>query len=51
MNKNQLQRTYTELLLDGIVSFWARQGVDTEQGGVLPALQTVVARRSFGWVW
>jgi N-acylglucosamine 2-epimerase len=39
MNKNQLRRTYMELLLDGVVPFWARHGVDAQYGGVLSCLE------------
>ncbi|HTV43391.1 MAG TPA: AGE family epimerase/isomerase [Candidatus Sulfotelmatobacter sp.] len=39
MNKNQLRRTYMELLLDGIVPFWARHGVDEKLGGVLSCME------------
>ena len=39
MNKNQLRRTYQELLLDGIVPFWARHGVDAAYGGVLSCME------------
>ena len=39
MNKTQLRRTYKELLLDGIVPFWARHGVDTTHGGVLSCME------------
>lgn len=38
MNKTRLRRTYQELLLDGIVPFWARHGVDNERGGVLSCM-------------
>jgi len=39
MNKTQLRRTYKELLLDGIVPFWARHGVDATHGGVLSCME------------
>lgn len=39
MNKRQLQRIYRELLLDGVVPFWARHGVDAEHGGVLSCME------------
>src|SRR5580698_5285560 len=39
MNKTQLRRTYLELLLDGIVPFWARHGVDEKFGGVLSCME------------
>jgi N-acylglucosamine 2-epimerase len=39
MNKIQLRRIYRELLLDGIVPFWARDGVDTRHGGVLSCME------------
>jgi N-acylglucosamine 2-epimerase len=35
---SRLLRTYKELLLDGIVPFWARHGVDAEHGGVLSCM-------------
>jgi len=38
MNETQLRRTYRELLLDGIVPFWARHGVDPQHGGVLSCM-------------
>jgi N-acylglucosamine 2-epimerase len=38
MNKTKLRRTYQELLLDGIVPFWSRYGVDAEYGGVLSCM-------------
>ncbi|MDO8544361.1 MAG: AGE family epimerase/isomerase [Opitutaceae bacterium] len=38
MNRAQLLRTYRELLLDGIVPFWAQHGVDEEHGGVLSCM-------------
>jgi N-acylglucosamine 2-epimerase len=38
MNRTKLRRTYQELLLDGIVPFWARHGVDAEYGGVLSCM-------------
>jgi N-acylglucosamine 2-epimerase len=38
MNKTRLRRTYQELLLDGIMPFWARHGVDKEHGGVLSCM-------------
>jgi N-acylglucosamine 2-epimerase len=39
MNRSQLRRTYTELLLDGIVPFWARHGVDAQHGGVQSCME------------
>lgn len=39
MDKNQLRRTYLELLLDGIVPFWAKHGVDATHGGVLSCME------------
>ncbi|HEV2319275.1 MAG TPA: AGE family epimerase/isomerase, partial [Verrucomicrobiae bacterium] len=39
MNKTQLRRSYRELLLDGIVPFWARHGVDEKFGGVLSCME------------
>src|SRR5215472_14698516 len=38
MDKNRIHRTYKELLLDGIVPFWQRHGVDTAHGGVLSCM-------------
>ncbi len=38
MNQAGLCRQYRELLLDGLVPFWARHGVDAEQGGVLSCM-------------
>ncbi len=38
MNPARLHRLYRELLLDGIVPFWARHGVDEEHGGVLSCM-------------
>ena len=38
MNKKQLQKTYLEWLLDGIVPFWAKHGLDTSHGGVLSCM-------------
>ena len=59
MNKNQLRRTYRELLLAGIVPFWARHGVDAEFGGVLSCMDETGKRISDDkyiwsqarWVW
>src|SRR5579859_130364 len=59
MNKSQLRRTYQELLLDGIVPFWARHGVDHEHGGVLSCMSEDGQRMSTDkyiwsqarWVW
>lgn len=52
MNKNQLRRTYLELLLDGIVPFWARHGVDTQYGGVLSCMEENGAPvRSDKYIW
>lgn len=39
MQKNSLLRTYTEFLLDGIVPFWSRHGVDMQYGGVLSCME------------
>ncbi|MDE3067823.1 MAG: AGE family epimerase/isomerase [Verrucomicrobiota bacterium] len=39
MNKRRLRQTYKELLLDGIVPFWARHGVDAQHGGVLSCME------------
>lgn len=38
MNQVELKRLYRELLLDGIVPFWMRHGVDREYGGVLSCM-------------
>lgn len=38
MTPNQLRRDFQELLLDGIVPFWSRHGIDTEYGGVLSCM-------------
>jgi len=59
MQKNPLRRTYQALLLDGIVPFWARHGVDAECGGVLSCLKEDGTRLSTEkcvwsqarWVW
>jgi N-acylglucosamine 2-epimerase len=59
MNKTQLRRTYSELLLDGIVPFWSRHGVDAEHGGVLSCMDEEGRRISDDkyvwsqarWVW
>lgn len=59
MNPSQLRRQYRELLLDGIVPFWAKHGVDEEHGGVLSCM-TESGERVGGdkyiwsqarWVW
>lgn len=39
MNKKQLQRSYLELLLDGIVPFWKKHGIDAQHGGVLSCME------------
>jgi N-acylglucosamine 2-epimerase len=39
MNKAKLRRNFEELLLDGIVPFWAKHGVDTQHGGVLSCME------------
>ena len=39
MDNASLYRQYRELLLDGIVPFWARHGLDAEHGGVLSCMQ------------
>jgi N-acylglucosamine 2-epimerase len=39
LNKRKLLRLYQELLLDGIVPFWAQHGVDAEHGGVLSCME------------
>ena len=54
-----LHRQYRELLLDGIVPFWARHGVDDEHGGVLSCMQedgTPISSDKYiwsqaRWVW
>lgn len=59
MDPSQLRRQYLELLLDGIVPFWAKHGVDEEHGGVLSCM-TESGERVGGdkyiwsqarWVW
>ena len=39
MDKKKIRRTYKELLLDGIVPFWAKHGVDAVHGGVLSCME------------
>jgi len=39
MDKKKIRQTYKELLLDGIVPFWAKHGVDTIHGGVLSCME------------
>jgi N-acylglucosamine 2-epimerase len=59
MDNASLYRQYRELLLDGIVPFWARHGVDAEHGGVLSCMQEDGTRLSTEkyiwsqarWVW
>jgi N-acylglucosamine 2-epimerase len=59
VNRAQLLRTYRELLLDGIVPFWSRQGIDEEHGGVLSCMTESGERISTDkymwsqarWVW
>lgn len=59
MNKQKLRRLYEELLLDGIVPFWTRYGLDAEQGGVLSCVTEEGRRLSTDkyiwsqarWVW
>ena len=59
MDTTSLYRQYRELLLDGIVPFWARHGVDAEHGGVLSCMQEDGTRISTEkyiwsqarWVW
>lgn len=59
MNSTRLAGLYTELLLDGIVPFWARHGVDEEEGGVLSCMEEDGRRISTDkyiwsqarWVW
>lgn len=56
---SRLLRTYRELLLDGIVPFWARHGPDEELGGVLSCMTEEGQRISTDkylwsqarWVW
>jgi N-acylglucosamine 2-epimerase len=38
-DRASLYRQYRELLLDGIVPFWKRHGLDAEHGGVLSCMQ------------
>lgn len=59
MNKSQLRLTYSELLLDGIVPFWSRHGVDSQHGGVLSCMKedgAIVSKDKYlwsqaRWVW
>jgi N-acylglucosamine 2-epimerase len=59
MNRPALYRQYRELLLDGIVPFWTRHGVDAEGGGVFSCLTEDGTRVSTDkyiwsqarWVW
>ena len=59
MNKRRLLRLYQELLLDGIVPFWARHGIDAEHGGLLSCMEEDGRRISTDkyiwsqarWVW
>lgn len=59
MNRAELRRTYRELLLDGIVPFWSRHGVDATYGGVLSCMDEEGHRMSEDkyiwsqarWVW
>lgn len=59
MNKRRLRKTYLELLLDGIVPFWSRFGVDVKHGGVLSCMEedgTPVSGDKYiwsqaRWVW
>jgi N-acylglucosamine 2-epimerase len=59
VNRSRLRTMYRELLLDGIVPFWARHGVDEEQGGVMSCLTDVGERigtdkyiwSQARWVW
>jgi len=39
LDRQTLYRKFRELLLDGIVPFWMRRGVDREYGGVLSCMQ------------
>src|ERR1051325_9892832 len=38
LNKHALEKQYRELLMDGIVPFWMRHGVDHEHGGILSCM-------------
>jgi N-acylglucosamine 2-epimerase len=59
LNKSKLLRLYQEWLLDGIVPFWARHGIDAEHGGVLSCMTEDGKRLSTDkylwsqarWVW
>ena len=59
MNKRRLRKIYLELLLDGIVPFWSRFGVDVKHGGVLSCMEedgTPVSGDKYiwsqaRWVW
>ncbi len=54
-----MRRPYSELLLDGIVPFWARYGMDAQHGGVLSCMEEngrVVSGDKYiwsqaRWVW
>ena len=39
MNKTKTRCVFQELLLDGIVPFWAKHGVDAQHGGVLSCME------------
>jgi N-acylglucosamine 2-epimerase len=59
MNEDQLYRVFRELLLDGIVPFWERNGIDAQYGGVLSCMEEDGRVRSGDkyiwsqarWVW
>jgi len=59
LNKPKLLRLYQELLLDGIVPFWAKHGIDADHGGVLSCMTEDGKRISTDkyiwsqarWVW
>jgi N-acylglucosamine 2-epimerase len=59
MNRQSLRGLYREMLLDGIVPFWKKFGIDEELGGVLSCMQEDGARISTDkyvwsqarWVW
>lgn len=52
MNRRKLYQQYRELLLDNIVPFWFRHGIDWEYGGVLSCLRddgSVASGDKFIW--
>src|ERR1051325_171304 len=52
LNKHALEKQYRELLMDGIVPFWMRHGVDHEHGGILSCMTedgTPISSDKFIW--